>query len=72
MPKFKKNPSGMKPSGFKMKGYAYPGKSPLKGKKKKRIKVDPEGIAHIKSTFNNTIITLTDNFGNFLAHLGRI
>ena len=34
MPKFKKNPSGMKPSGFKMKGYSYPGESPLKGKKK--------------------------------------
>jgi len=40
---------------------------PVKGKKKKRIKVDHEGIAHIKSTFNNTIITLTDKFGNVIS-----
>ena len=40
---------------------------PVKGKKKKKIKVDPEGIAHIKSTFNNTIITLTDKYGNAIA-----
>ena len=40
---------------------------PVKGKKKKKIKVDPEGIAHIKSTFNNTIITLTDKFGNVIS-----
>ena len=31
-----------------------------KGKKKKKLRVDPEGVAHIKSTFNNTSITLTD------------
>ena len=36
-------------------------------KKRKRIKVDPEGIAFIKATFNNTIITLTDKFGNTIA-----
>ena len=40
---------------------------PVKGMKKKKIKVDPEGIAHIKSTFNNTIITLTDKFGNVIS-----
>ena len=40
---------------------------PVKGKKKKKIKVDPEGIAHIKSTFNNTIITITDDSGNVIA-----
>jgi small subunit ribosomal protein S11 len=40
---------------------------PVKGKKKKKIKVDPEGVAHIKSTFNNTIITLTDKFGNVIS-----
>ena len=40
---------------------------PVKGKKKKKIKVDPGGIAHIKSTFNNTIITLTDKFGNVIS-----
>jgi len=31
--------------------------------KKKRRKVDAAGIAHIKSTFNNTIITITDHDG---------
>ena len=36
-------------------------------KKRKKIKVDPEGIAFIKATFNNTIITLTDKFGNTIA-----
>ncbi|OQX88410.1 MAG: 30S ribosomal protein S11 [Candidatus Omnitrophica bacterium 4484_70.2] len=36
--------------------------------KKKKIKVSsPLGIAHIKSTFNNTIITITDSEGNTLA-----
>ena len=33
MPKFKKNPDSMKPSGFKMKGYSYPGVSPVKNEK---------------------------------------
>ena len=36
-------------------------------KKRKKIKVDPEGIAFIKATFNNTIITITDKFGNTIA-----
>jgi len=36
--------------------------------KKKKIKVSsPLGIAHIKATFNNTIITITDPEGNTLA-----
>jgi len=39
----------------------------LKGKKKKRIKVSPEGIGYIKASFNNTIITLTDKFGNAIS-----
>ena len=26
-----------------------------------------EGIAHIQSTFNNTIITITDSIGNTLS-----
>ena len=34
---------------------------------KKRSKVDPEGIAFIKATFNNTVITLADKFGNAIA-----
>lgn len=37
------------------------------GKRKKKIKVDSEGIAYIKATFNNTIVTLTDNFGNVIS-----
>ena len=36
-------------------------------KKKKKTKVDPEGIAFIKATFNNTIISLTDKFGNVIS-----
>ena len=36
-------------------------------KKKKKIKVEPEGIGYIKSTFNNTVITLTDKYGNAIS-----
>ena len=36
-------------------------------KKKKKIKVDPDGIGFIKATFNNTIVTLTDKFGNAIT-----
>ena len=36
-------------------------------KKKKAKKLDVAGIAHIKSTFNNTIITITDLNGNVAA-----
>jgi len=36
-------------------------------KKRKKIKVDPEGIGYIKSTFNNTVITLTDKYGNTIS-----
>ena len=32
-------------------------------KRSKKV-VEAEGIAHIKATFNNTIITITDNAGN--------
>ena len=35
--------------------------------KKKREKVDPQGIGFIKSTFNNTVITLTDKYGNTIS-----
>jgi small subunit ribosomal protein S11 len=34
---------------------------------KKKVKVDPEGIAFIKATFNNTVITLADKFGNAIS-----
>ncbi len=36
------------------------------GKKKEKRNV-PEGIVHIQSTFNNTIITVTDLSGNVIA-----
>jgi small subunit ribosomal protein S11 len=36
------------------------------GKKKEKRNV-PEGIVHIQSTFNNTIITITDLSGNVVA-----
>ncbi|MBT3665658.1 30S ribosomal protein S11, partial [bacterium] len=36
-----------------------------KQKKKKKV-VDPNAVAHIKSTFNNTHVTISDKFGNVL------
>ena len=36
-------------------------------KKKKAKKVDVAGIAHIKSSFNNTLITITDMGGNVVS-----
>ena len=41
--------------------------SEKKQKIKKKIKVDPNGVAHIKATFNNTHITLTDHSGNVIV-----
>ncbi len=45
-----------------------------KKRAKKKEKVDAVGVAHIKASFNNTIITLTDNFGNVItwATCGRV
>ncbi|MCG8555721.1 MAG: 30S ribosomal protein S11 [Proteobacteria bacterium] len=37
-----------------------------KGKKKSRKNI-PTGIAHIQSTFNNTIVTITDVRGNVVS-----
>jgi small subunit ribosomal protein S11 len=34
---------------------------------KKKEKVDAHGKAHIKATFNNTIITLADTYGNTIS-----
>jgi small subunit ribosomal protein S11 len=39
-------------------------KKPLKAKKKRSVS---SGVAHVKATFNNTIITITDPSGNVLA-----
>jgi small subunit ribosomal protein S11 len=40
---------------------------PAGRKKRKKVQVEPEGIAHIKATFNNTVITLTNKFGNVIS-----
>ena len=37
-----------------------------KPKSKKKNKVEPNGYAHIKATFNNTHVTLTDKNGNVI------
>ncbi|MBE3519853.1 MAG: 30S ribosomal protein S11 [Firmicutes bacterium] len=42
------------------------GRRPQRGKKRERRVVE-RGIAHIKSTFNNTIVTITDPQGNTIA-----
>ena len=36
-------------------------------KRKKKKAAYPHGIAHIKSTFNNTHITLSDKYGNVIV-----
>lgn len=48
--------------------------SPKRTRKKKKDKVEAEGQAFIKATFNNTIISLTDNYGNVIswATAGRV
>ena len=38
-----------------------------KARKRKIKKNIPEGQAHIHSTFNNTIVTITDNSGNAVS-----
>jgi small subunit ribosomal protein S11 len=48
--------------------------APKRSRKKKKEKVESEGQAHIKATFNNTTVTLTDNYGNVIswATAGRV
>lgn len=41
--------------------------TPKKQTRKKDKKVGPEGIAHIKATFNNTIITISELNGNTIS-----
>jgi small subunit ribosomal protein S11 len=36
-------------------------------KSKKKIQVEANGVAHIKATFNNVIVTLTDLYGNTIS-----
>ena len=40
--------------------------TPRSGGRRKKV-VDAEGVAHIKATFNNTIITITDMQGDTVA-----
>jgi small subunit ribosomal protein S11 len=37
------------------------------GKKKTKKVVEAEGVAHIKATFNNTLITIADSHGNAIV-----
>jgi small subunit ribosomal protein S11 len=45
---------------------AAPKKGQQKGRRREKKNV-PHGAAHIKSTFNNTIVTITDPQGNVIA-----
>lgn len=42
-------------------------KRPRRGGRKKEKKNIPSGVAHIQSTFNNTIVTITDPIGNTIS-----
>ena len=43
-------------------------KKPAKGRSRRRVKKNVTyGQAHIKTSFNNTIVTLTDTEGNVIA-----
>jgi len=48
--------------------------NPKAKRTRKREKVEATGVAHIKATFNNTIISITDNYGNVIswASAGRL
>ena len=36
-------------------------------KTKKKVHVDAVGVAHVKATFNNVIVTITDIYGNTIS-----
>jgi small subunit ribosomal protein S11 len=36
-------------------------------KAKKKVHVEATGVAHVKATFNNVIVTMTDLYGNTVA-----
>jgi len=42
-------------------------KAQTRSKKKKEKKNIPTGVAHIKATFNNTLVTITDPAGNVVS-----
>lgn len=39
----------------------------VKKRTKKKERIEAHGKAHIKATFNNTIISLTDSYGNVIS-----
>ncbi len=41
--------------------------SPKRKRAKKKERVEPNGLAHIHATFNNTIVTITDVYGNVIS-----
>ena len=49
-------------------------RSGAKDRKKKEKRIVPHGVAHIKATFNNTLITISDPEGNVVSwsSAGRI
>ena len=49
------------------RGAEIPAKATKAPKRRKIKKTVSEGVAHIHSTFNNTIITITDPVGNVVA-----
>ena len=49
------------------KGAEKPAEKAAAPKRRKTKKMVSEGVAHIHSTFNNTIITITDPAGNVVA-----
>ncbi|EPP32461.1 ribosomal S11 family protein, partial [Chlamydia psittaci 84-8471/1] len=38
-----------------------------KGVKRKQLKNIPSGVVHVKATFNNTIVSITDPAGNTIS-----
>ena len=45
-----------------------------KKRARKKERVEANGVAHVKASFNNTKITITDNYGNVIswASAGRV
>ena len=46
----------------RQRGFIHVAKPSSRPKRSKKV-VEAEGVAHIKATFNNTVITITDNAG---------
>lgn len=38
-----------------------------RSRRSKKVQVEPNGLAYVKATFNNILITLTDPYGNTIA-----